>query len=347
MKSILLFIPTIFSVKVTVNSNHKVKFIDEDSTDSEIILRCDFKVSPGIQDKFNQACKRNKEEPCAHVKWLAKGLPGPSRNQPVAIARPYPYNRVFGDYQTRFEVEPPYSLRLKAPIKHDLLNATYTCRVEVDLDSAKNEDSASFDLFVRVPPRNVFLEAQDRPQFDKPVNFTCKSDGQPAADFEWYFDGKQILTKQDIPVLSASGKLNDDSPEGQFKTLENGKILHIKKVMVGHKGQYFCKARNAALPEGKQSQVVDVDPTYLNMSFMFWGGAGLALLTVIVVLIILCCCCCKSDDNRKHQPGLMLHSNGYDPKTGRQIDFSSGRNAVTPAKSQLTQSTFGSGGKVS
>merc|ERR1712046_275049 len=33
-----------------------------------------------------------------------------------------------------------------------------------------------------------------------------------------------------------------------------------------------------------------------------------------------------------------------DPKTGRPMNFSSGRHAVTPAKSQLTQSTFGSGG---
>ena len=281
-----------------------------------------------------------------YVKWLAKGLPGAGRDQFVTIARPFPENRILDSYQARFAVEDPYSLRLLAPIKHHYLNGTYQCRVEVDMDVNDNEDSADFDLYVRVPPKNVNLLAESKPQLDKPVNFTCQSDGQPKATVEWFFDGEKIEPTQDIPVLSASGKLKDDSTKGQFTTFDNGRILHIKKVMIGHKGNYQCKAINDALKEGLMSAVVEVEPTYLNMSMIFWVGSGVAIIAALAILIILCCCCCGDEKENKPPPGHILHGTQIDPKTGRQINFSSGRHAVTPAKSQLTQSTFGSGGKV-
>ena len=73
MKSFIIFtslLPIFPAVKVTVNSNHPVKYIDEDTAESEIILRCDFKVSEEIEDKFKQSCAaygRNKDRhPCAY-----------------------------------------------------------------------------------------------------------------------------------------------------------------------------------------------------------------------------------------------------------------------------------------
>lgn len=345
-----LLLPAIQAVKVTVNSNHPVKYIDEDSSDSEIILRCGFEVSEGIKVKFEEACQRFRSRnsnggACAYVKWLAKGLPGASRDQFVTIARPAPQNYVLPSFQARYEIADPYSLRLKGPIKHDYLNGTYQCRVEVDIDAANNEDTANFDLFVRVPPKNVRLEAEEQPQLDQPVNFTCISDGHPEASYDWFFDGEKVDPRKDIPVLSASGKIDDDSITDQFSTFEDGKILHIKKVMVGHQGVYQCNARNDALKGGLRSQEVTVEPTYMNMSMVFWVGSGVAVIAACAILVILCCCCCGGEEEvTPRHPGAILHGRQVDPKTGREMNFSSGRHAVTPAKSQLTQSTFGSGG---
>ena len=56
------------------------------------------------------------------------------------------------------------------------------CRVEVDIDP-ENSDSKEFDVFVRVPPKNVVLDAAEQPQLDKPINFTCNSDGKPSAKY--------------------------------------------------------------------------------------------------------------------------------------------------------------------
>merc|ERR1712110_737527 len=73
---------------------------------------------------------------------------------------------------------------------------------------------------------------------------------------------------------------------------------------------------------------------------VFWVGSGVAILATIAILIILCCCCCGGKDKNQPQPGQILHTQGMDHKLGRVEQFSSGRHVVTPAKSQLTQSTF-------
>ena len=101
----------------------------------------------------------------------------------------------------------------------------------------------------------------------------------------------------------------------------NTQTLIINSIEKSDRGNYHCLAYNEALPDGVESDKINIQPQSLDLIMI--GSIAAGATVVLVIIIILGCCCCNS--RKKQGPGEIL----------RDGNLTSGRAVVTPTKSQI------------
>uniref|UniRef100_A0A8C5RUM2 Ig-like domain-containing protein n=1 Tax=Laticauda laticaudata TaxID=8630 RepID=A0A8C5RUM2_LATLA len=136
-------------------------------------------------------------------------------------------------------------------------SGTYHCVSKNNITKAK---SPTIKLEVNYGPRNVHLTLDKKVVTEgMDLYLRCDNDAYPlVATYKWYWKGEEI-------------------------SMENSKILILRKIKVEHSGDYLCRAFNTI--SNKESQLITISVSFSRATVMKHTLIGLGVVLAFIILL--------------------------------------------------------------